>query len=66
MNEFLDLGAKKFGFTPTKVLTIEGDEVDEVEVKLIRDGDHLHLVSDYWVPDTAQKLSFNKKKATFL
>jgi hypothetical protein len=65
MNEFHDLlgDAKKFGFTPTKVLTIEG-----AEVELIRDGDHLHLVSDYWVPDTEipHKLSFNDKRATFL
>jgi hypothetical protein len=37
---------------PTKVLTIEGAEVDEVE--LIRDGDRLVLVSDDWVPDVAQ------------
>ncbi|KAK3161417.1 hypothetical protein QOZ80_1BG0076860 [Eleusine coracana subsp. coracana] len=52
MKEFLDLGAKKFDFRPTKVLTIEGAEVDEVE--LIRDGDHLVLVSDDWVPDAAE------------
>lgn len=49
MKELLELGAKKFDFAPTKVLTIEGAEVDEVE--LIRDGDHLVLVSDDWVPD---------------
>ncbi|GJM93728.1 hypothetical protein PR202_ga10311 [Eleusine coracana subsp. coracana] len=53
MKEFLDLGAKKFDFRPTKVLTIEGAEVDEVE--LIRDGDHLVLVSDDWVPDAEEK-----------
>jgi potassium channel len=52
MKEFLDLGAKKFGFRPTKVLTTEGAEVDGVE--LIRDGDHLLLVGDDWAPDVAQ------------
>uniref|UniRef100_A0A0A9DI55 Kch5 n=1 Tax=Arundo donax TaxID=35708 RepID=A0A0A9DI55_ARUDO len=58
MEELLELGAKKFGFMSTKVLTTEGAEVDEVE--LIRDGDHLVLVSDDWVPDGAH-ISFNKK-----
>nr|CAB3473736.1 unnamed protein product [Digitaria exilis] len=52
MKELLELGAKKFGFTPTKVLTIEGAEIDELE--LIRDGDHIVLASDEWVPDVAQ------------
>ncbi|TVU35773.1 hypothetical protein EJB05_17676, partial [Eragrostis curvula] len=52
MKELLDLGAKKFDFRPTKVLTTEGAEVDELE--LIRDGDHLVLVSDEWVPDVEQ------------
>jgi hypothetical protein len=52
MQDLLLLGAKKFDMMPTKVLTIEGAEVDEVE--LIRDGDRLVLVSDDWVPDVAQ------------
>lgn len=52
MTELLELGAKKFGFKPTKILTIGGAEIDEVE--LIRDGDHIVLVSDDWVPDVAQ------------
>uniref|UniRef100_A0ACD5VJM7 Uncharacterized protein n=3 Tax=Avena sativa TaxID=4498 RepID=A0ACD5VJM7_AVESA len=52
MQDLLLLGAKKFDMMPTKVLTIEGAEVDEVE--LIRDGDHLVLASDDWVPDVAQ------------
>lgn len=52
MKELLQLGAKKFDMMPTKVLTIEGAEVDEVE--LIRDGDHLVLASDDWVPDDTQ------------
>ncbi|KAL5228796.1 hypothetical protein ABZP36_017061 [Zizania latifolia] len=46
LNKLLELGAKKFDFVSTKVLTVEGAEVDEVE--LIRDGDHLVLVSDDW------------------
>lgn len=52
MKELLELGAKKFGFMPSKVLTVEGAEIDEV--KLIRDGDHIVLVSDDWVPNVAQ------------
>uniref|UniRef100_A0A453F4J8 KHA domain-containing protein n=1 Tax=Aegilops tauschii subsp. strangulata TaxID=200361 RepID=A0A453F4J8_AEGTS len=52
MKELLQLGAKKFDMMPTKVLTIEGAEVDEVE--LIRDGDHLVLASDDWIPDDTQ------------
>jgi hypothetical protein len=52
MTELLELGAKKFDFKPTKVLTVGGAEIDEVE--LIRDGDHIVLVSSDWVPDVAQ------------
>ncbi|PNT72497.1 hypothetical protein BRADI_2g45170v3 [Brachypodium distachyon] len=52
MKGLLELGAKKFDFTPAKVLTTEGAEIDEVE--LIRDGDHIVLASDDWVPDVAQ------------
>ncbi|KAJ6820407.1 potassium channel AKT1-like [Iris pallida] len=47
MEELLELGAKRFGLAmPTKVLTRDGAEIDEVE--LIRDGDHLLLVSSDW------------------
>ncbi|XP_020098684.1 potassium channel AKT1-like [Ananas comosus] len=49
MEELLDIGAKKFGFLPTKVLTKDGAEVDDV--KLIRDGDHLILASNDWAGD---------------
>ncbi|RLM92446.1 potassium channel AKT1-like [Panicum miliaceum] len=38
MKELLELGAKKFGFMPSKVLTIEGAEIDEME--LIRDANY--------------------------
>nr|XP_010925144.1 LOW QUALITY PROTEIN: potassium channel AKT1-like [Elaeis guineensis] len=47
LKELLDIGAKKFDFLPTKVLTKDGAEVDDV--KVIRDGDHLVLVSDGWM-----------------
>ena len=40
----LDIGAKKFGFCPTKVLTKDGAEIEDIEI--IRDGDHLILASD--------------------
>lgn len=52
MQDLLQLGAKKFDMMPSKVRTIEGAEVDEVE--LIRDGDRLVLASDDWVPDVTQ------------
>lgn len=42
--ELIDIGAKKFGFRPTKLLTKEGAEVEDIE--LVRDGDHLVLVGD--------------------
>lgn len=42
--ELLDIGAKKFGISPAKVLDKGGAEVEDIEV--IRDGDHLVFVSD--------------------
>lgn len=44
LQELLGIGAMKFEFTPTKVLTKDGAEIDDI--KLIRDGDHLILVGD--------------------
>ncbi|XAR66941.1 hypothetical protein NMG60_11013329 [Bertholletia excelsa] len=44
LQELLELGAKKFGFLPAKVLTKDGVEIEEIEV--IRDGDSLIFVSD--------------------
>ena len=44
IQELLNVGAQKFEFCPTKILTKEGAEIDDIE--LIRDGDHLVLVSD--------------------
>ncbi|KAJ4958146.1 hypothetical protein NE237_025257 [Protea cynaroides] len=42
--ELLDICSQKFGFRPTKILTKDGAEIDEIE--LIRDSDHLVLVGD--------------------
>ena len=44
LQQLLNIGAKKFQFCPTKVLTTEGAEVEDIE--LVRDGDHLVLVGD--------------------
>ncbi|KAI7733991.1 hypothetical protein M8C21_014329 [Ambrosia artemisiifolia] len=42
--ELLDIGVRKFGFLASKVMNMEGAEIDEIE--LIRDGDHLVFDSD--------------------
>ncbi|CAH9063616.1 unnamed protein product [Cuscuta epithymum] len=44
MKELLDIGAQKFGFTPTAVFSIGGALIDDFA--LIRDGDVLILASD--------------------
>lgn len=44
IQELLDIGSKRFEFHPTQVLTKEGALVEDHEV--IRDGDHLLLVSN--------------------
>ncbi|KAF5726227.1 potassium channel AKT1-like [Tripterygium wilfordii] len=44
IQELLDIGAKKFGVTPTKILSKVGAEIDDIE--LIRDGDELVLLGD--------------------
>ncbi|XP_014503345.1 potassium channel AKT1 [Vigna radiata var. radiata] len=41
IEEILRIGAKKFGCSPTKILTTEGAQIDDIDV--IRDGDHLVL-----------------------
>nr|POE92697.1 potassium channel akt1 [Quercus suber] len=41
--ELLDIAAKKFGILPSKVLSKDGAEIDDIEA--IRDGDHLIFVS---------------------
>nr|GME03700.1 potassium channel AKT1-like [Ipomoea batatas] len=45
IKELLEIGAQKFGFTPTKVLNTEGALIDDIAV--IRDGDVLALASDH-------------------
>ncbi|KAF7002052.1 hypothetical protein CFC21_017592 [Triticum aestivum] len=50
MLQLLELGGNRFGFTATRVITSDGAEIDDV--RLVRDGDHLLLVSDQWAPDT--------------
>ena len=37
--ELVEIGAKKFGFYPNKVVCKDGGEIEDLEV--IRDGDHL-------------------------
>ncbi|KAI8022015.1 Potassium channel AKT1 [Camellia lanceoleosa] len=44
LQEPLEIGAKRFGFSPTKVLTKDGAEIDDIQ--MIRDGDHLKFASD--------------------
>ncbi|KAL7239791.1 hypothetical protein ACSBR2_005627 [Camellia fascicularis] len=44
LQELLEIGAKRFGFSPTKVITKDGAEIDDIQV--IRDGDHLKFASD--------------------
>ncbi|KAI4335781.1 hypothetical protein L6164_014391 [Bauhinia variegata] len=50
LKELLEMGAKKFGAFPTKVLTQDGAEIDDLEA--IRDGDHLLLVSVSAIPES--------------
>ncbi|CDP04802.1 unnamed protein product [Coffea canephora] len=44
IQELLDIGAKKFGFCPTRVFTKDGALVEDIAV--VRDGDHLILAGD--------------------
>ncbi|XP_061345225.1 potassium channel AKT1 [Gastrolobium bilobum] len=41
--ELLEIGAKKFGICPAKVVCIDGAEIEDI--KVIRDGDHLVFLS---------------------
>ncbi|KAE9602263.1 hypothetical protein Lal_00049985 [Lupinus albus] len=42
-HELIEIGAKKFGIFPAKVMCKDGAEIEDIEV--IRDGDHLVFVS---------------------
>ncbi|KAL5074296.1 hypothetical protein RYX36_013280 [Vicia faba] len=44
LKELLDIGAKKFNISPTKILNKEGALIDDID--LIKDGDHLIIASD--------------------
>ncbi|KAI3941957.1 hypothetical protein MKW98_009167 [Papaver atlanticum] len=46
LEELIEIGTTKFGFSASKVLTKYEAEIDDI--RLIRDGDHLLLVSDTW------------------
>ncbi|CAM6101908.1 unnamed protein product [Calypogeia fissa] len=43
LEDLFALAGNKFRYEPTKVLSSEGSEIDDLEV--VRDGDHLHIVS---------------------
>ncbi|KAF8780553.1 hypothetical protein HU200_001399 [Digitaria exilis] len=47
--QLMELGRSTFGFAPTRAVTTDGAEVDDP--RLVRDGDHLLLVTDQWVLD---------------
>ncbi|KAJ0987939.1 hypothetical protein J5N97_006295 [Dioscorea zingiberensis] len=47
LEELFYICTQKFGFSPTKALT-KDDEAEIEDINLIRDGDHLILVSDAW------------------
>ncbi|KAI3938979.1 hypothetical protein MKW92_035587 [Papaver armeniacum] len=51
LEELFGIGAAKFGFSATRVLTKSKAEIDDIG--LIRDGDHLILVSDNWTVGTS-------------
>jgi len=50
MVQLVELAGSQFGFAPTRAVTMDGAQVDDA--RLVRDGDHLLLVTHQWVPDT--------------
>lgn len=52
MAQLVELAGSQFGFAPTRVVTTDGAQVDDA--RLVRDGDHLLVVTHQWqrVPDT--------------
>lgn len=60
MRQLLELGGSRFGFAPTKVVTNDGAEVDDV--RLVRDGDHLLLVSDQWCLTLLARVAINNHR----
>ena len=63
MEELLKVGEEKMGFLPTKVLTREGAEIDDIT--LVRDGDCLILARDPWLMHM-QLVLFLTKKTDFV
>lgn len=57
LEELLNIGAQKFSFCPTKILTKGGAEIDDID--LIRDGDHLILLGDNSKNQMAEEPSSN-------
>lgn len=55
--ELVEIGAKKFGIHPAKVVCKDGAEIDDIEV--IRDGDHLVFVSDGGVLESNRPTPLN-------
>ncbi|KAG8367252.1 hypothetical protein BUALT_Bualt16G0053200 [Buddleja alternifolia] len=51
--ELLEIGVKKYGFLPTKILSKDGATIEDIE--LIRDGDHLVFVGDNNINETDHK-----------
>jgi hypothetical protein len=50
MVQLVELAGCQFGFAPTRVVTMDGAQVDDA--RLVRDGDHLLVITHQWVPDT--------------
>ncbi|GJN10151.1 hypothetical protein PR202_ga28218 [Eleusine coracana subsp. coracana] len=50
VKQLVELGGSTFRFVVTKAVTMDGAEIDDA--KLVRDGDHIQLVTDQWVPET--------------
>jgi potassium channel len=50
VRQLVELGGSTFGFTPSRAVTTGGAVVDDA--RLVRDGDHILLVTYHWVPDT--------------
>lgn len=57
IGELLRVGSSKFQTCPTRVLTKQGSEVDDIQV--IRDGDELLLVDNHY--DSSQSLGAKEK-----
>lgn len=49
VRQLVELGGQTFMFVVTRAVTTEGAEIDDA--RLVRDGDHILLVTDQWVPE---------------